>query len=235
MARAVSPAMSEYFRSLHLALGTNLILGSGVAEVLRGPDGLANGVKLTDGSTIQGDMILLAAGVRPNVELAEAAGLGIANGIVVDAALGTEDPVISAFGDCAAFPDPAGGGLIRLESVQAATDHARTIARRLTGKPAVYDAVPWFWSDQSEWKLQIAGLGNDADEDEDVAIERPGGRKLVFRFKMGKLSAVETINAAGEHMAARQLLRRVERLTRAVLEERDFDIGGLAKALKELS
>nr|WP_245408918.1 FAD-dependent oxidoreductase [Rhizobium wuzhouense] len=231
MARAVSPAMSEHFRLFHAALGTRLVLGTGVTEVLRGTDGLAMGVRLSDGKTLDGDMILLAAGVRPNVELAEAAGLAVANGIIVDNGLVTEDPSISAFGDCAAFPDPVGGELIRLESVQAATDQARTIARRLIGKFSGYDAVPWFWSDQSDWKLQIAGLGTGADED--VAIEYPKDRKLVFRFKMGQLLAVETINAAGEHMAARQLLRRAERVTRAALEKRRFDIGGLAKAVKD--
>lgn len=234
MARAVSPDMSEHFRTFHIDLGTKLILGTGVAQVLLGTDGFATGVRLSDGTELEGDLILLAAGVRPNVELAEAAGLRVANGIVLDNLLATSDPSISALGDCAAFPDPISGALVRLESVQAATDQARTIARRITGKPAAgYDAVPWFWSDQGNWKLQIAGLGVDADTC--VPIERPDGRKLVFRFKMGQLLAVETINAAGEHMAARQLLRRTEPVTRAVLEERDFDIGGLAKALKELS
>lgn len=232
MARAISPAMSDRFRAFHAALGTRLVLGTGVAEVVLGSDRTASGVRLADGTEFQGDMILLAAGVRPNVELAEAAGLAVANGIIVDAALRTEDASISALGDCAAFPDPIGGGLIRLESVQAATDQARTIAGRLTGKPSSYDAVPWFWSDQADWKLQIAGLGTGADED--VAIEHHTGRTLVFRFKMGQLLAVETINAAREHMAARQLLRRPEPITRSMLEKREFDMSGLARALKEL-
>ena len=232
MARAISPAMSEHFRAFHATLGTRLVLGTGVAEVALTPDGKASGVRLSDKTELQGDMILLAAGVRPNVELAEAAGLPVTNGIIVGSTLLTEDPSISALGDCAAFPDPIGGGLIRLESVQAATDQARTIAGRLTGRPSSYDAVPWFWSDQAGRKLQIAGLGSGADED--VAIEHPSGRALVFRFKMGQLLAVETINAAREHMAARQLLRRPEPITRSMLEERQFDIGGLARTLKEL-
>ncbi|SMC76119.1 FAD-dependent oxidoreductase [Rhizobium sp. RU36D] len=233
MARAISPAMSEHFRRFHEALGTRIVLGTGVAEVILGSDGAAHGVRLTDGTELPCDMILLAAGVRPNVELAQTAGLTVDNGIVVDSTLLTDDPAISALGDCAAFPDPVGGSLIRLESVQAASDQARLIARRLTGKHTSYDAVPWFWSDQADWKLQIAGLGTGADED--VAVEQIGARKLVFRFKMGQLLAVETINSAGEHMAARQLLRRSQPITRAMLEEWKFDLGGLAKALKELS
>ncbi|PXA85192.1 pyridine nucleotide-disulfide oxidoreductase [Caulobacter sp. D4A] len=232
MARAISPAMSEHFRQLHEELGTTLILGTGVTGMLQ-DNGCVRGVRLADGNILEGDMVLLAAGVRPNTELAEAAGLAVANGIVVDALLGTSDPHISALGDCAAFPDPASGDPIRLESVQAATDHARAIARRLTGKAAHYDAVPWFWSDQAHWKLQIAGFARDTDAEH--AIEREDGRKLVFRFKMGQLLAVETINAAGEHMAARKLLRRPAGVTRKELADRDFDISSLAKTLKELS
>ncbi|MFB9947576.1 NAD(P)/FAD-dependent oxidoreductase [Rhizobium puerariae] len=233
MSRAISPDMSEAFRIFHGELGTNLYLGCSVAEVLRGDTGRAHGVRLSDGRTIEGDLILLAAGIRPNTELAEVAGLAVSNGIVVDAGLVSQDPDISSLGDCAAFHDLERNCQLRLESVQAATDHARTIARRLTGKAAQYDALPWFWSDQANWKLQIAGLGHDADDD--VAITRPDGRKLVFRFKVGKLLAVETVNAAGEHMAARQLLRYPGGVTAEALAARDFDISGLAKALKELS
>jgi 3-phenylpropionate/trans-cinnamate dioxygenase ferredoxin reductase subunit len=233
MARAVSPAMSEHFRAFHEAHGTRIVLSKGAAGITTGADGSAVGVTLADGKELACDMILLAAGVRPNVELAEAAGLTVNNGVVVDATLVTQDPYISSLGDCTAFPDPVSGDLIRLESVQAASDQARTIARRLTGKPATYDAVPWFWSDQSDWKLQIAGLGTGADED--LAVEQATGQKLVFRFKMGQLLAVETINGPGEHMAARQLLRRSQPITRPMLEARQFDLGGLAKALKELT
>jgi 3-phenylpropionate/trans-cinnamate dioxygenase ferredoxin reductase subunit len=102
---------------------------------------------------------------------------------------------------------------------------------RITGKSMAYNALPWFWSDQGSLKLQIAGLGQSADDD--VSVERPGGRQLVFRFKMGKLVCLETINAAGEHMAARQLLRHPNGVSLDALAARDFDIVGLAKALKE--
>lgn len=232
MARVVSEAMSQNFRKLHKQLGTELVLGASVVEVTVGHDGLARGVRLSDGRSIQGDMILLAVGVRPNTELAEAAGLQVANGVVVDRALMTADPSISALGDCAAFPCPTSGDIIRLESVQAATDHARMIATRITGKSVRYDALPWFWSDQGTFKLQIAGLGQASDQD--VPVVSPEGRQLVFRFKMGKLLSLETINAAGEHMAARQLLRHPDGVSLDALSGRDFDIVGLAKALKEL-
>ncbi|MGM4914955.1 NAD(P)/FAD-dependent oxidoreductase [Rhizobium sp. 768_B6_N1_8] len=231
MARVVSQAISETFRTFHKRLGTELIMDASVVELETDQGGLACGVRLSDGRRIEGDMILLAAGVRPNAELAEAAGLPVKNGILVDDTLTTADRSISALGDCAAFPCPTGGDIIRLESVQAATDHARTIARRITGKRVPYDAVPWFWSDQGTLKLQIAGLGQAADQD--VPLVRPRERQLVFRFKMGKLVCLETINAAGEHMAARQLLRHPNGVSLDALAARDFDIVGLAKALKE--
>ncbi len=231
MARVVSEAMSQTFREFHEKLGNELLLGASVVEVTVGHDGLASGVRLSDGRSVEGDMILLAAGVRPNTELAEEAGLQVANGVVVDNTLLTADPSISALGDCAAFPCPTSGGIIRLESVQAATDHARTIARRIIGKSVVYEAVPWFWSDQGSLKLQIAGLGQAADED--ISVVGPDGRQLVFRFKMGKFLSLETINAAGEHMAARKLLRQPDGVSLDILAARNFDIVELAKALKE--
>ncbi|MGK9054547.1 NAD(P)/FAD-dependent oxidoreductase [Neorhizobium petrolearium] len=230
MARALSPAMSQHFLDYHTKSGTRLVRGAAVTEVLRDQAGDVVGARLADGGVIDGDMVLVAAGIRPNVELAEQAGLTVANGIVVDGFMRTSDPDISALGDCAAFPDPSSGRSIRLESVQAATDHARTIARRLTGKPHAYEAVPWFWSDQGPLKLQIAGLGVGAEEDH--AIEKEDGRKLVFRFKLGKLLALETINAAAEHMAARQLLKSPAKVKFDELAQCGFDIGGLAKARK---
>lgn len=230
MARAVSPAMSRFFQTAHESLGASLLFGEPVDEILRGDDGRVAGVRLAGGAVVAGDMILVAAGVRPNVELAANAGLEIANGIVVDSQLLTADPTISCLGDCAAFPDPLTGEPTRLESVQAATDHARTIARRLTGKAAPYDALPWFWSDQGPWKLQIAGLAGATCDDH--SLETEAGRRLVFRFNSGKLRALETVNAATEHMAARQLLKSPEGVTMDELEQWGYDIGGLAKSRK---
>src|ERR1700751_4757669 len=105
------------------------------------------------------------SGVLPNVQLAAEAGLDVENGIRVDAHLVTSDPAISAIGDCAQFPSREAGGTVRLESVQNATDQARTVAARLAGKPAhLYAAVPWFWTDQGDLKLQMVGLVQGLDE-----------------------------------------------------------------------
>lgn len=196
MGRAVSPQMSELFLNKHRELGGTVILGDPVAAVD------ARGVALVGGNLVEADEVLLAAGVRPNTALAEAAGINCANGIVVDAGLVTSDPAISALGDCATFPDQRSGRMVRLESVQAATDHARHIAGRLTGRePGKYTALPWFWSDQADFKLQIAGLAGSEDRAE------AAGEHVVFRFDAeDHLTAVETVNNAKVHMRARKLL-----------------------------
>ncbi|WP_299359503.1 FAD/NAD(P)-binding oxidoreductase [uncultured Paracoccus sp.] len=196
MSRSVSPQMSEAFAQLHQNLGNDIRLGQAVTAVT--PDGMI----LDNGERIDADHVLLAAGVRPNVELAEAAGLDVDNGIVVDGQLLTTDPAISAMGDCASFPDPRSGRRVRLESVQAAIDHARHIVARLTGAaPGPYAALPWFWSDQADWKLQIAGLAMPEDRAEQVADH------VVFRFDaLDLLTAVETVNGPRVHMKARKLL-----------------------------
>src|SRR5205814_1911334 len=106
---------------------------------------------------------VVGVGVLPNVELAAAAGLPVAAGIIVDEQLLTSDPNISAIGDCALYASPRFGGSLRLESVQNATDHARCVAARLTGNAKTYDGQPWFWSDQGDDKLQIAGLTTGYD------------------------------------------------------------------------
>lgn len=213
MARVLSPDMSDRFRRMHEGIGTALHLGRGVTEVTD------EGIVLSDGQVIAADLVLLAAGVRPNTDLADRAGLAIDNGVRVDATLRTSDPDIFALGDCAAFPDPRTGRTIRLESVQAATDHARAIARTITaGTDAPYEAVPWFWSDQADWKLQIAGLASP--EDDSVAVDD----HTVLRFADDRLSAVETINNAKVHMKARKLLAGTTPPARDMLAAGDYDL-----------
>ena len=156
---------------------------------------------LDDGTRVGADFVLLATGVRPNSELAEAAGLLTHNGVTVDAQLCSSDPAISALGDCASFPDPRSGRTVRLESIQAATDHARLIATRIAkGSCPDYAALPWFWSDQGDQKLQIAGYAG-LEATEEVVSEG-----LVARFDAAGLVAVESVNNARVHMKARRLL-----------------------------
>jgi 3-phenylpropionate/trans-cinnamate dioxygenase ferredoxin reductase subunit len=158
------------------------------------------------------------------VEVAAAAGLDVRNGIVVDDMLRTSDADISAVGDCAAHPNPfAGSALVRIESVQNATDQARCVAARLTGKLATYASPPWFWSDQGDLKLQIAGLTMGCDE----VVTRgdmTGTSCAAFCFKEGRLLGVETVNRPADHMIARRLIGRHVPLTPGQAADEHFDL-----------
>lgn len=204
MGRVLSPVMSAAFFGFHEEMGTRLRLGTLATEIAPQGDGFS--LALSDGSTLDVDAVLVAAGVAPNVELAAAAGLDIDNGIAVDAHLLTSDPAISAIGDCASHPNPYGGeGPIRLESVQNAVDQAKCVAARLTGNAHVYDALPWFWSHQGPIKLQIAGLSLGMDET--VTRGDPAAAKFsVFVYRAGRLIAVESVNSPADHMVARRLI-----------------------------
>lgn len=204
MGRVLSPVMSTAFRGFHEEMGTRLRLGTLATDIAPQGDGFS--LALSDGSTLDVDAVLVAAGVVPNVELAAEAGLDIDNGIAVDAHLLTSDPAISAIGDCASYPNPYGGeGPIRLESVQNAVDQAKCVAARLTGNAHAYGALPWFWSHQGPIKLQIAGLSLGMDET--VTRGDPAGAKFsVFVYRAGRLIAVESVNSPADHMVARRLI-----------------------------
>ncbi|CAN5805298.1 FAD-dependent oxidoreductase [soil metagenome] len=228
MARAVSPPISERFLAAHREAGTRVLLGALAAGIEASDAGKGTGVTLATGERLEGELVLIAAGVVPNAELAAAAGLAVENGIAVDGALATADPAISAIGDCAALPGPHGGRL-RLESVQAATDQARHLARRLArGERAPYAAVPWFWSDQGDLKLQIAGLVAGAERV--LAMPQDGAASLAASFRAGRLIALETVNAPGQHMAARKLLAEGG-ITLEAVRGSGFDLRALARAL----
>jgi 3-phenylpropionate/trans-cinnamate dioxygenase ferredoxin reductase component len=229
MARAVSAEMGDFFRGAQEALGVRFAFGAGVMAVL-GRDGRATGVALADGRELPADLVLVGIGVLPNGNLAAEAGLPAENGVQVDAFLGTPDPAISAIGDCARFPTPYARGLtadgtVRIESVQNAIDQGRCLAARLVGKPAAYGALPWFWSDQGPHKLQIAGLSGPGD---DSVIRGSGNAFSVFRFRDGRLSAVESVDRAGDHMIARRLLAAGTPLTPDQAADPAFDLKALA-------
>lgn len=222
MSRVVSPATASIFLDMHRASGATVLLGAPAVELLDDGAGRAAGVALADGREVQADAVLVAVGVRPETGLAISAGLEIDNGIAVDGLLVTSDPAISAIGDCASFPVLPTGRRIRLESVQAASDQARAVSKRLAGKPAPYNAMPWFWSDQGTSKLQIVGLTTGTDAT--VTIEPGPGRTMVFCFADDILLGVETIDAPGEHMAGRKLMGSCPRISRGELERSSFDI-----------
>ena len=228
MGRAVSQAISDFFADAHRGFGVKLHLGAGVTSI-EGAEGRATAVHLSDGRRLPADLVLVGIGIIANEQLASAAGLSVDNGVVVDAALTTSDPHISAIGDCCAHPNVYAGRLFRLESVQNATDQARVVARKLTGKPAAYDALPWFWSDQGDLKLQIAGLNMGCDTF--VTRGDPGSRSFsVFGFSTGKLRVVESVNRAADHMIARRLIAAGASLSPEEAADAAFDLKGRAMA-----
>ncbi len=189
MARAVTAEISEFFQARHAATGIRIHLGV-QATSIESDGAKVTGVSLSDGRHIPADLVVVGVGVLPNVELAAEAGLPVAAGIIVNEQLVTADPDISAIGDCALFASPRFGALLRLESVQNATDHARCVAARLTGDARDYDGLPWFWSDQGPDKLQIAGLTTGYDH---VAVRGnpEEGSFSVFCYKSGHLVGIE--------------------------------------------
>ncbi len=201
LGRAASAAMASAVEHALIETGVRVLAGAKIERIV-GKPGRVDGV-LLENRTLPADLVIAGIGAVPVVGLAEDAGLSVDNGIVVDAHLATSDPAIFALGDCASFP--MDGARMRLESVQNATDQARTLAKTLSGRPADYSAVPWFWSDIGTLKLQIAGLSAGADAS--VESFTPEGRlKSVYHLRAGQLIAVETINSGGEHMLARQML-----------------------------
>ncbi|WP_137891241.1 FAD-dependent oxidoreductase [Ramlibacter sp. 2FC] len=206
MARVVSAKTADFFACVHSASGVNLHFRQGLAGI-HGDEGRVTSVKLMDGAMLPAAFVVVGIGAVPNIELAADAGLEIDNGIKVDCNLLTSDPAISAIGDCAFFPDVHAGRGIRLESVQNAADQGRAVAARLTGKPEAYAAVPWFWTDQYDLKLQISGLSTGHDES--VVTGSLEERSFsVLLFKRGQLVAVESVNRASDFMAARKLLAK---------------------------
>ncbi|MCO5129919.1 MAG: FAD-dependent oxidoreductase [Xanthobacteraceae bacterium] len=222
MARAVTPPISAYFERKHAEAGIRIHFGVR-ATAIEGADGKVTGVALSDGRRLPADLVVVGVGVLPNVELAAEAGLPVASGVIVDAHLLTADPDISAIGDCALFDSPRFGEALRLESVQNATDQARCVAARLTGKPEIYDGQPWFWSDQGDDKLQMAGL--TAGFDHAVLRGDPAqGAFSVFCFKDGRMIGVESVNRAGDHVFGRRMLAAGRSITPEQAADMSFDL-----------
>ena len=231
MARALSEPMSELFSAAHTGWGVTMNYGQTVTRIL-GDEGKVTGVETGDGRHLPADLVVYGIGVLPNAELAAEAGLMVMNGVCVNAQLATSDPAISAIGDVVNFPSPFSAAPIRLESVQNAVDQARNVAARLMGKPAAYGALPWFWTDQGDLKLQIAGLSDGHDQT--VLLGSAESRKLsVLCFRKGQLVAVESCNRPADHMAARKVLARAARLTAEQVSAPDFDLKAYEAATRD--
>jgi 3-phenylpropionate/trans-cinnamate dioxygenase ferredoxin reductase subunit len=204
MARAVAPVLSGFFLDVHRSNGVEVRLNARAVSICD-KAGQVSGVVLEDQTFLPADLVVIGIGVIPNVELAQAAGLAVSNGIAVDEYLRTSDESIFAIGDCAEYPHTHAGSRVRLESVQNAVDHAVAVARTITGKPTAYTAVSWFWSDQFDIRIQMAGLSLGFDQTVIRGIME--SRKFsVFYFRNRQLLGIDSVNRPADHMAARRLI-----------------------------
>jgi 3-phenylpropionate/trans-cinnamate dioxygenase ferredoxin reductase subunit len=211
LARIASPPLSEFFAAQHRAHGVDIEVNAFVEAVV-GSNGRVCGVGLADGRILEADTVLVGVGAVPNEELARHAGLACDGGIVVDEAARTGDSAIYAIGDCTRRPVPLYGRTMRLESVPNALEQARQAAAAICGKPQPTPEVPWFWSDQYDIRLQIAGIPFDATE---VVLRGnlEEGRFALFHLtEDGIVQAVEAVNASQEFMGGRRIIARRKRL-----------------------
>ncbi|MCG8371571.1 MAG: FAD-dependent oxidoreductase [Proteobacteria bacterium] len=218
MSRVVSPEISDFYQIEHTNRGVRLRLSTGVAGLNGGKR--VRSVVTTEGEEIPADLVVIGVGIVPNSELASAAGLEVNDGIVVDDRCRTADPDVFAVGDCTRHPNAIYGRMLRLESVHNALEQAKTAAANLCAKHAAYCQVPWFWSDQYDLKLQIAGLSQDYD---DIVIRgNPAERSFSCLYlEEGRLIAVDAINAPRDFIQSKKLIA-----DRAVLRsERLADAG----------
>jgi 3-phenylpropionate/trans-cinnamate dioxygenase ferredoxin reductase subunit len=233
MQRVLSPSMSDYFTDVHTDLGVKLHFDEGLDHFV-GEEGHVTAVVGTSGATYPCDFAVVGLGVVTDDDLAAAAGITCERGILVDEYLRTNLPHTYAIGDLAVFPSRHFGGNLRLESVQNATDMAKTVARTITGNLTRYDIAPWFWSSQGPVKLQIAGLADPAD----VVVERGNrstGRFSQFLFRDGRLVAVESVNAPADHVAARKLLEHDAGITMDQARDQDFDLKAYVRSLSHFA
>jgi 3-phenylpropionate/trans-cinnamate dioxygenase ferredoxin reductase subunit len=226
MGRAVSSVMSDFFLKAHGGFGAKFRIGRGVTAITGA--GKAEAVVLTDGEVLPADLVIVGVGVTAEDRLARDCGLECMNGVVVDEYLQSSDRAISAIGDCADFHNAALGFRTRLESIQNAVDQAKCVAARIVGKAKPYDALAWFWSDQGDLKLMIAGLPHGVDGW--VVRGDPGTRAFsAFGFREGRLAVVESVNRAGDHAAAKRILSAGKAVTPEQAADPAFDLRALAK------
>ncbi|MCF6221083.1 MAG: FAD-dependent oxidoreductase [Robiginitomaculum sp.] len=198
--RVTAPVMSEFYQRIHTEEGVKIVQNCAATEI---QDGLK---VITTNGDFDADMVIVGIGVIPNIELAADCGLAVGNGIIVDENCRTSDANIYAVGDVTWHHNPAYDRHLRLESVPNATEQAKTAALAICGNPKPYNALPWFWSDQFDLKLQIAGLS--AGYDDIVLRGNPDiGRSFAaFYFKGDKLLAVDAVNRPGEYMVGKRLI-----------------------------
>jgi 3-phenylpropionate/trans-cinnamate dioxygenase ferredoxin reductase subunit len=227
LARVTSPVMSKFFEDEHRRQGVDIRTGAQLAE-LRGAQTVQSAV-LADGTDIPADIVLVGIGILPNQELAAEAGIACKNGIIVDRDARTNDPRVFAAGDCAHRPLVHYGRDGRLESVHNAIEQGKLAAAAIMGKPRPVEDCPWFWSDQYDLKLQIAGLSEGYDQI--VVRGNPDDRKFAaFYLRNGKLIAVDAINSAPEFIVAKKLIMSGASLAPETLGDTSISMKEIAAA-----
>ena len=221
MSRVVSESVSEFYQKEHEEHGVRLLLSTGITGF--SGDGRVHAVDLSDGTRIEADLVVIGIGVVPNTDLASDAGLQVGNGIVVDDRCRSSDPEIYAVGDCTFHPNDVLGHRVRLESVHNALEQAKTAAINICGEEQRYAQVPWFWSDQYDLKLQIAGLSQGYDQT--IIRGNPADRSFSCLYlNAGRLIAVDAINKPRDFMQSKKL----------IAEHAVIDVSLLAESTVEL-
>jgi 3-phenylpropionate/trans-cinnamate dioxygenase ferredoxin reductase subunit len=221
--RVAAPETSAYFRDLHRAHGVDIREGIGLTRLTG--EGHVTGAILSDGSEHAINMVIVGIGITPATALAEGAGLDVANGIVVDDRGCTSDPAIWAAGDCAVFPYR--DAMIRLESVQNAIDQAEAVALNILGSDAPYVPQPWFWSDQYDVKLQIAGLNTGYSR---VVIRDGDGARSHWYYRDETLLAVDAMNDPRGYMIGKRLIEAGRSPAPEIVGDATADLKPLLKA-----
>jgi 3-phenylpropionate/trans-cinnamate dioxygenase ferredoxin reductase subunit len=204
LGRSAGPEIADFLSDYHRRQGVELLCGT-LPQALEADGGRVVAARCGDGTRHAADLVLVGIGLVPAVGLAQMAGLRVEGGIVVDEYTQTSDPDIVALGDCTSHRNLSIDGLVRLESVQNALDQARVAAGTLLGRPEPYDAIPWFWSDQYDIKLQMVGLCNPED-DRIVRGSPADGAFSVFHLRGGRIAAVHCVNRPADFMAGKKLV-----------------------------
>jgi len=224
MGRVVSPEISDFYQIEHTSQGVRLRLSTGIKAFCG--KGRVQAVETDDGELIPADFVVVGVGILPNTELAIEAGLRVEDGIVVDNRCQTSDPSVYAVGDCTRHPNAIYDRQLRLESVHNALEQAKTAVNNICGVETHYSQVPWFWSDQYDLKLQIAGLSTDYD---DVVIRgNPADRSFACLYlKDGRLIATDAVNSPKEFVQSKALIASRMPIDRDHLADSDMQLKDL--------
>lgn len=229
LARVAGEALSRFFETEHRAQGVDIRLGAKVVALVEraGKPGQVGGVRLDSGESIASDLVIVGIGIDAAVEPLAAAGAASANGVLVDLRSKTSLPDVYAVGDCAAHPNVhANGRVVRLESIQNANDQAMIVAKAIAGSLGAedrYDAIPWFWSNQYDLRLQTVGLS--ADHDEVVIRGAPESRSFsVVYLRAGRVIALDCVNHTKDYVQGKALIAKGHEVDRAKLARPDVTL-----------